>query len=462
MKSFFVIKFIAVGFAFSVNATAGDQSEQSAEDWQTVEIDNPDPGAQQSVTNQAVLYGLQELAVHVQHLETKCEAPDSGDCSAAIVAAEVKTKEVVKTSGLSPKARRQVRRMMDEAMTAANIGDIEGVRKIREQLADHEKRIAIVEGDVTKLKTDVTELKVKVKKIEDGGVTPQGSDNPERVSVVAQAAVDKANEALATAQAAQTMAEEAKAQTSGTEAMDRANEAKKKAEDALSRADQALDAALSPANDDHARDLARQAMDAAQSAAQSADDALLLARKVSKKLESDVAALKTAVDKKQDANEVEIGNGYFTTGKIYAPTVGVAYTVRRGKVRLAIGADFGYHFFYDDIEYDPEIRILFNSYFRLGYQFTDWFAAGLGAFSYSAGQPYSDTFGFGAELSARFSWRVTEALGMAVELWGGPTYEWRKVTNPEPAGTMSDEIYKAVDQEGGASGAGGIRMTFTF
>ncbi len=489
MKRFFVSLFTAAAIMYSVGVSAQSavDGDYEVQDWMTVDITESDPGAQQSATNQAVFFGLQEVAVHLKRLENKCTSPNSDGCTDAIIAAEKKASEIVKTQGLSPKQKRAVRRIVDEAITAANVGDTEGVKKIREQLADHERRIGDLEGDVTKLKSKVTAIESggTVVISSESGSSVADSMDTRRKAVVAQSTAD---EALRVAKEAKTAADEAKAASAGensgiskedfqivrdaaADAQARADLAQRAAEEAKEAADKALagsdnanesgDAeALADANrrSDEALTQAKEALAKAEEARENSDG---LADQIAA-LKTDIGALEAKLDKKQDANEVEAGLGYFTTGKIFAPTVGVTYTVRRGDIRLAIGADFGYHFFYDNIEYEPEIRILFNSYFRLGYQFVDWFSAGIGAFSYSAGQPYSDTFGFGAELSARFNWMLTDALGMAVELWGGPTYEWQKVTNPEPPDVGANEIYKSTDQKGGASGAGGLRLTLTF
>lgn len=458
MRNIVAIVFVMGAFIVPVAVWAQETQAYEPEPWETTEIETDEVGAYQNVHNQAIGVAVMALTAHVQVLENQCANPDSGGCTQAIVAAEQAAQETVKTAGLSKKQRRAVRRMIDDAITAANIGDIEGVRKIRAQLEDHEKRLGVLEGDVK-------DLKGRVKKIEDeGGAVPQGADNPERVSAVAQAAVNKAEEALATAKAAQTAADEAKAQQAdgNSEALDRANEAVDKANDALERAQEALDTALSPANDEEARRLAKQAMDAAQSAAQSADQALEQAMKVSGKLESEIAAIKAALDKKQDANEIEVGLGYFGTAEIFGPTVGFAYTIRRGGVRLALGVDIGYHFWYGDKSYEPEIPLLYNTSVRLSYQFVDFFSAGLGAFSYSAGQSMSDSYGFGLLGDLRFNWMIAESVGMAVELWGGPSYRWVKYDNEEPAGTGTSELWEATHDERGFSGAYGLRLGFDF
>lgn len=489
MKSFFVTLFVVASFVFSASGYA-QETRTETEDWETVDInENSDFGAQQSVTNQAVLFGLQEVAVHLQRLETKCTSPDSDGCTDAIIAAEQKATEVVKAQGLSPKQKRAVRRLIDEAITAANVGDTESVRKIREQLADHEKRILGLEGDVTELKGKVKNLEengvaVSVQAVDGSGSLADSMDT-RRKAVVAQSTAD---EALRVAKEAKTAADEAKAATAGdnsgvskadlqivrdaaADAQARADLAERAAKEAKEVADKALagsnnatasgDAeALADANrrSDEALAQAKDALAKAEEAREGSDD---LAEQVAA-LKSDIGALKAALDKKQDANEIVANVGYYSTPKIFGPTVGVDYIIRRGNVRLTLGADFGYHFFYEEVVYEPEARILFDTHFALSYQITDWFSAGGGVFSMSAGQPYSDTFGFGAKANVRFNWPIAESVGMAIELWGGPAYIWEKETLAEPPGTASDEVYQATRQTGGVSGAWGLKLGFTF
>jgi len=503
MKPILSVIFVAAFFFVTSGAFAQQTSAEGGyygapvnEKIPNVAVTDSTPGVTQNVTNQDLQMGLHVLITKVDALAQQCTAPDSPDCSQAIVAAEQKAREIVKKDGLTPKEKRQVRRIFDEAITAANVGDTAAFPALRAELDQMKADIAGLKTDVAGLKTDVAGLKTDVAALKSGETSAQSGTmtaadasaytEAQRNSIVAKTTADQAK---ATAEEAKRLAEEAKAaaeanagsggvsQDALTEALTQAADAQaaaelaqRAAEEAKARADEVAAKQADGGNvdskaDAEAKRLAEEAKTASTDALDKAQTALAGAKGLQGQIDSlktEIAGIRADLDKKQDANEISVGLGYFSTPKIFAPTLVLSFVVKRGNLQLGINAEMGYHFFYGDVYYEPEVRILMNYDLGVSYQFVDWFSAGLGVFSFSAGQAYSDTFGFGLEAHTRFSWRLNEIVGMSIELWGGPDYNWAKETLSEPPGTLTTEVFRAVETNSSISGAFGLRTRFDF
>ncbi|MDD2758003.1 MAG: hypothetical protein PHD72_01330 [Patescibacteria group bacterium] len=158
---------------------------------------------------------------------------------------------------------------------------------------------------------------------------------------------------------------------------------------------------------------------------------------------------------KADPGLLEVGlESFFTTsGSLKTLSAMGSYVIRKDAFRVGIGGSAG-------VTLEGDSKFFFNNRLRLAYSLNEdlvW----LGVFfnSFSAGMPYSDTFGLGGAVSLQFNIPVSDNVALGLELWGGPECEWDKRKLAPPAGIQTGEVYQTDEYQQYLNGQLGFNVS---
>jgi hypothetical protein len=468
MKNFVVSIFVFAIFAVSSVVMAEDYYEPGtpSANQQTPALVNPkvtrDASGHAAMHRDAVMAdAIGRLSQTVATLATACQDPKSGKCGGAIV--DEAGKPLPK--GLTPQQRRQVRRMLDEAIVMANAGDSAGLKALQTRIATLEGRVDRVEGEVGELKKRVTTLENGKVVVSDADITVDDALSISRRATVAEAT---ANEAKAIAEEAKAKAEDAMANGGGGvsrsdlikvaeaagDAQGRADIAGRQAEEAMAKAKEALEAARSKTESGEPLDPA----ELAKLEAQLAD-----AKESAEKAEAEAKAAKKIAEsafviasQKQDAGLLEVGLvGQFSPA-IKGLMLEGTYWVRKAKVRVGIGGGIGLALD------DNPVEFMFDTRVKFGYEFHRYVWGGLYISTYGSGMPFQDEFGYGGGAFVRGVIPLTKELNLGIEGFVGPAYEYAWVPADPPDGIIPGATYDNQKLAGEFVPMGGFSLSLFF